>query len=169
MIKVLVHETIHALLYNMKFQIKDLKDFSYFLELSKKHGVVFVQVNYRLGVFGFLSLNSLSSRTYPKTSGNYGLGDIISALEWLKLNIHNFGGHPSQITLLGRGSGATMVTALTASAKAKSLFKQAWVTNGAGVITAKSLSQANKDNKVSNEITENAWMIRNEILLKHGK
>ena len=106
-------------------------------------------------MFGFLSLNSLSSKTYPKTSGNYGLGDIISALEWLKLNIHNFGGHPSQITLLGRGSGATMVTALTASAKAKGLFKQAWATNGAGVIPAKSLSQSNKDNKVSNEIKGN--------------
>ena len=107
-----------------------------------------MQVNYRLGVFGFLSLNSLSSRTYPKTSGNYGLGDIISALEWLKMNIQHFGGHPKQITMLGRGSGATMVTALTASAKAKGLFKQAWVTNGAGVIPAKSLSQSNKDNKV---------------------
>ena len=110
--------------------------------------MVFVQVNYRLGVFGFLSLNSLSGRTYPKTSGNYGLGDIISALKWLKLNIQHFGGHPSQITMLGRGSGATMVTALTASAKAKGLFKQAWVTNGAGVIPDQSLSQANKDNKV---------------------
>ena len=41
-----------------------------------------------------------------------------------------------------------MVTALTASAKAKGLFKQAWVTNGAGVIPDQSLSQANKDNKV---------------------
>ena len=50
--------------------------------------------------------------------------------------------------MLGRGSGATMVTTLTASAKAKGLFKQAWVTNGAGVIPAKSLSQSNKDNKV---------------------
>lgn len=116
-------------------------------ELAKKHGVVFINVNYRLGVFGFLSLNSLSARTYPKTSGNYGLGDIISALEWLQLNIKHFGGHPSQITILGRSSGATMVTALTASLKAKGLFKQAWITNGAGVIQGKGLSQANKDNK----------------------
>ena len=50
--------------------------------------------------------------------------------------------------MLGRGSGATMVTALTASAKAKGLFKQAWVTNGAGVIPDKNLYQANKANKV---------------------
>ena len=127
-----------------------------FAELAKKHGVVFVHVNYRLGVFGFLSLTSLSARTYPKTSGNYVLGDIVSALQWLKLNIQHFGGHPAQITMLGRGSGATMVTALTASPKAKGLFKQAWVTNGAGVIPDKNLYQANKANKVSkvrNELT----------------
>ena len=109
---------------------------------------MFVRVNYRLGVFGFLSLNSLSARAYPKSSGSYGLGDIISALEWLKLNIQHFGGHPKQITMLGRGSGATMVTALTAAPKAKGLFKQAWVTNGAGVINDKSLKQASKENKV---------------------
>ena len=132
-----------------------------FLELAKKHGVVFVQVNYRLGIFGFLSLNSLSARTYPKTSGNYGLGDIISALEWLKLNIHHFGGHKSQITLLGRGSGATMVTALTASVKSKGLFKQAWVTNGAGLIPAKSLSQANKDNKVNMVVKAEEFGVKN--------
>ena len=111
-------------------------------------------------------MNSLSSRTYPKTSGNYGLGDIISALEWLKLNIAHFGGHPSQITMLGRGSGATMVTALTASAKAKDLFKQAWVTNGAGVIPAKSLSQSNKDNKVYIILTEEKFSFMNHIVIR---
>ena len=110
--------------------------------------MVFVHVNYRLGIFGFLSLNSLSARTYPKTSGNYGLGDIISALQWINLNIRHFGGNPAQITMLGRGSGATMVTALTSTAKAKGLFKQAWVTNGAGFIPDKNLYQSNKANKV---------------------
>ena len=116
--------------------------------LAKNHSVVFVSVNYRRGVFGFLSLNSLSDRTYPKSSGNYGLGDIIAALEWIKLNIQHFGGHPAQVTLLGRGSGATLVTTLTATPKAKSLFKQAWVTNGAGVLSDKELDEANRENKV---------------------
>ena len=142
-----------------------IRSFILILELAKKHAVVFVHVNYRLGVFGFLSLNSLSSRTYPKTSGNYGLGDIISALEWLKLNIAHFGGHPSQVTMLGRGSGATMVTALTASPKAKGLFKQAWVTNGAGVIPAKSLSQSNKDNKVYMILTEEKFGFMNHKIV----
>ena len=64
--------------------------------------------------------------------------------------------------MLGRGSGATMVTTLTASAKAKGLFKQAWATNGAGVIPAKSLSQANKDNKVNI-----SWKNSNSIRTNH--
>ena len=58
------------------------------------------------------------------------------------------GGHPSKVTILARGSGATLVTALTASPKAKDLFQQIWVTNGAGVFQNKSLEMANTENKV---------------------
>ena len=64
-------------------------------------------------------------------------------------HIHfNLGGHPSKVTILARGSGATLVTALTASPKAKDLFQQVWVTNGAGVFQNKSLEMANTENKV---------------------
>ena len=70
-----------------------------------------------------------SFRSSTKNSGNYGLGDIISSLQWIKKNIQHFGGHPGQITVLARGSGATLVTALTASPMAKDLFKQAWVSS----------------------------------------
>ena len=110
--------------------------------------MVFVTVNYRRDILGFLSLDALSKRAYPSTSGNYGLGDIIAALQWIKLNVNHFGGHPQKVTLLGRGSGATLVTALTASTKAKDLFKRVWVTNGAGQFEDKSLEQANKENQV---------------------
>ena len=116
--------------------------------MAKNHSVVFVTVNYRRDILGFLSLDALSKRAYPSTSGNYGLGDIIAALQWIKLNVNHFGGHPQKVTLLGRGSGATLVTALTASTKAKDLFKRVWVTNGAGQFEDKSLEQANKENQV---------------------
>ena len=95
-----------------------------------------------------MSLDSLSDREYPKHSGNYGLGDIISALKWIKRNIQHFGGHPKMVTLLGRGEGATLVTTLTATAEAKGLFKQVWATNGAGVLSDKELDDANRENKV---------------------
>ena len=102
----------------------------------------------RRGVFGFLSLDSLSERVYPKASGNYGLGDIVSALEWVSRNIQHFGGHPKKVTLLGRGEGATLVTTLTATPKAKGLFQRVWATNGAGKLSEKSLEEANRENRV---------------------
>ena len=86
-------------------------------------------------------------RSSTKSSGNYGLGDIISSLQWIKRNIQHFGGHPGQVTILARGSGATLVTALTGSAMSKDLFKQAWVTNGAGAFENKTLAQASIENK----------------------
>ena len=79
------------------------------------------------------------------------MGDIISALKWIKNNIQHFGGHPSKVTILARGSGATLVTALTASPQAQDLFQQAWVTNGAGAFQNKTLEMANTENKVSKQ------------------
>ena len=64
---------------------------------AKKHGVVFVDVSYRLGALGFLSLKSLALESYPQYSGNYGLGDVVTALEWIRLNIQHFGGHPHKV------------------------------------------------------------------------
>jgi carboxylesterase type B len=53
--------------------------------------------------------------TYPLTSGNYGLSDIVVALKWIQLNIEHFGGDKKLVTLLGHRAGGTLVTALTAS------------------------------------------------------
>ena len=116
--------------------------------MAKKMGVVFVEVNYRTGVLGFLSKDDISEKSYPKTSGNYGLGDVISALKWINLNIHHFGGHPKRVTLFGSGFGGTVVTAITAAQKARGLFNQIWVTNGAGAFDNKTLEEVSNENEV---------------------
>ncbi len=54
-------------------------------------GVVVVTLNYRTGVFGFLSAPELSAESGHQASGNYGLLDQISALRWLGRNISAFG------------------------------------------------------------------------------
>ena len=69
-------------------------------------------------------------------------------IRWISANIQHFGGHPAQVTLLGRGSGATMVTALTASAEAKGLFAKVWASNGAGVFGNNTLKDAHSNNYV---------------------
>lgn len=78
-----------------------------------------VACNYRLGVMGFLALGDAT------TKGNYGLGDAINALDWVRKNIHDFGGDPERITIFGQSAGAASVRAILASPKAKGKFKAA--------------------------------------------
>jgi para-nitrobenzyl esterase len=87
--------------------------------LARK-GVVFVNLNYRLGVFGFLSSKELQSST--STSGNYGLLDQIVALKWINENIEKFGGDRKNITIMGQSAGANSVLYLNASPLTQGLF-----------------------------------------------
>src|SRR3546814_16394507 len=51
-----------------------------------KRGVVFVSINYRLGVLGWLAHPALSAESAEGVSGNYGLLDQIAALLWVWRN-----------------------------------------------------------------------------------
>ena len=93
-----------------------------------RQGIVVVTLNYRLGALGFLSAPALGAR-----SGNYGLLDIIAALQWVQRNIHSFGGDPARVTIAGQSAGASAVLALLASPPAKGLFARAIAESGAGV------------------------------------
>ena len=62
-----------------------------------------VSINYRLGMFGFLSLAD------SRLSGNMGLLDQNMALQWVQNNIHNFGGNPNQVTIWGESAGSWSV------------------------------------------------------------
>lgn len=93
-------------------------------EMAKK-GVVFVTINYRLGVFGFLAHPELSAESPSKVSGNYGILDQIAALKWVKNNISAFGGDPDNVTIDGQSAGSFSVNALMVSPLAKNLFQRA--------------------------------------------
>lgn len=58
--------------------------------------VVVVTINYRLSALGFLSTEDENAQ------GNYGLKDMVAALKWVQLNIHNFGGDPELVTIFGQ-------------------------------------------------------------------
>ncbi|XP_063699428.1 neurotactin isoform X2 [Culicoides brevitarsis] len=113
---------------------------------ARARDVVFVRPNFRLGIFGFLSLKQLSESTHPPTSGNYALSDIIVALKWISMNIVHFGGDPNSVTLFGYKTGATLVTALMSSNKTKGLYNRVWISSGAVKFPGKSLSESEKDN-----------------------
>ena len=93
-------------------------------------GVVLVTINYRLGVFGFLATSDLAKEAGGPT-GNYGLLDMVAALQWVKANIAQFGGDPGNVTIFGESAGSFAVSTLMAAAPAQGLFQKAIGESGA--------------------------------------
>jgi carboxylesterase type B len=99
-----------------------------------------------MGVLGYLALESLSNSSNIPSSGNYALSDLITALEWIQLNIVNFGGDPKSVTIVGHRTGATLATALTAIPRANKLFKQVWASSGSYHYPGESLEVSERSN-----------------------
>ncbi len=76
--------------------------------LAAYGSVVVVTLNYRLGVLGFFS----SEETGP---ANFGILDQMAALRWVHENIGFFGGDRHKVTLMGEGTGASMIYAIITS------------------------------------------------------
>jgi para-nitrobenzyl esterase len=87
-------------------------------------GVVLVTINYRLGVFGFLATPELAAEQ-GGSAGNYGMMDMVAALNWVKKNISGFGGDPSNVTIFGESAGSFAVSTLMAVPSAQGLFAKA--------------------------------------------
>ena len=98
-----------------------------------KKGIVVVTVNYRLNIFGFLAHPELSKEASYNASGNYGLLDQVSALEWVQKNIAAFGGDPTRVTIAGESAGSIAVSGLMASPLSKKLIAGAIGESGAGI------------------------------------
>lgn len=107
--------------------------------LAKK-GVIVVNPNYRLGVFGFFSHPELRQESEHKAAGNYGLLDEVAALQWVVKNIAAFGGDPHNITIAGESAGSLSVSALMASPLSRDLFQKAIGESGAFFPSGSSLS-----------------------------
>ena len=90
-----------------------------------KQDVVYVSINYRVGIYGFFANTALKEEDANGSAGNYGLMDQIKALEWVQENIEKFGGDPDNVTIMGQSAGASSVNYLSVSPVAKGLFKRA--------------------------------------------
>ena len=103
--------------------LKDLYDFN---KMVKRHNVIVVRINYRLGPFGWFTHPSIQDYQSGKDkSSNFGTLDIISALEWTKENIELFGGDPNNITIFGESAGGHNVFSLLVSENSRGLFHKA--------------------------------------------
>lgn len=67
--------------------------------------IVFVGINYRLGMFGFAANGALRKSKH----GNSGLRDQHAAFEWIHDNIGAFGGDPDNIVAMGQSVGASSI------------------------------------------------------------
>ncbi|KAB2577656.1 Carboxylesterase patB [Lasiodiplodia theobromae] len=68
--------------------------------------LIFVEVQYRLGLFGFLAGSDIKERG----DLNAGLLDQRAALDWVQRHIKAFGGDPSRVTIWGGSAGGGSVT-----------------------------------------------------------
>jgi para-nitrobenzyl esterase len=142
-----------------------LKDIYDFTKMVKKHNVVVVTINYRLGPFGWFTHPSIQSlQESDDKSSNFGTLDIIAALEWVQSNISLFGGNPDNITIFGESAGGHNVLSLLASKKAKGLFHKA--ISQSGYTTSISTKQAYKQDKSSSTSEHTSWKIVNKVLEK---
>ncbi|KAH6989796.1 Alpha/Beta hydrolase protein [Ilyonectria sp. MPI-CAGE-AT-0026] len=99
-------------------------------------GFIFVAINYRLGSFGFLAGSTLQKDGTP----NAGLLDQRAALDWVKKNIHLFGGSSHRVTVMGESAGGgSILNQLTAYGGSKgSVPFQRIITQSAGIQPAAS-------------------------------
>jgi len=98
-----------------------------------KKDVIYVAINYRVGVFGFMAHPEATKESAHSASGNWGLLDQVAGLEWVQRNIAAFGGDPGNVTILGESAGSMAVNDLQASPLAKGLFQKAVGWSGGSV------------------------------------
>ncbi|KAF1748226.1 hypothetical protein GCK72_024693 [Caenorhabditis remanei] len=98
-----------------------------YLNVFSPTPIVFVTFNYRLGPLGFASTGD------SVLPGNIGLWDQIWALKWVKANAEVFGGDPSNILLMGHGTGAASASLLALSPRAEGLFQKVLLMSGSAL------------------------------------
>lgn len=89
--------------------------------------VIYVTLNYRLGILGFLSTED---KVLP---GNNGLKDQLKALQFIKENIRAFGGNPGSITLTGWSAGGASVHLMYLNPQAANLFHRGIAVSGSAL------------------------------------
>ena len=98
-----------------------------------RRGVMVVTLNYRLGRLGFFDHPALAAERAPgEPAANYGLMDVIAALEWVRDNAAAFGGDAANVTVFGESAGGALVTRLMIAPQARGLFQRAVVQSGLG-------------------------------------
>ncbi len=121
------HEKLPVMvwIYGGGFAMGTASDQSAYGDVLAQHGVITVNIAYRVGALGFMAHPELTAESDQHISGNYGLQDQIAGLKWVQENIAQFGGDPDNVTIFGESAGGISVSMLCASPLTKGLFKGA--------------------------------------------
>lgn len=103
--------------------------------IAKYGDVVFVSLNYRLGLLGYLDFSVIGGPEYTDSANN-GLRDQLMALQWVQDNIAAFGGDPQNVTVFGESAGGASVTAMLGIDNPEHYFKRAIVMSGSPLHSA---------------------------------
>ncbi len=99
--------------------------------------IVYVNINYRLGIFGALALDTL--RAESGVTGCLQVLDAAQAVRWIHENIEAFGGDPDNITIGGESAGAFTTSVLMCMPELKGMFRRCILESGsirAGITSA---------------------------------
>jgi len=96
--------------------------------LAARGDVVVVSLNHRLNLFGYCHLDDVADGF--RHSGNAGQLDIVAALEWVRRNIHAFGGDPARVMVFGASGGGMKTAWLMASPAGNHLLHRAGAQSG---------------------------------------
>ncbi len=110
-------------------------------KLAQKGNMVYVSVQYRLGVLGFNNLPALADGNDKEKSGNFGFIDQATALDWVHNNIKSFGGDAKNITVSGFSAGGRDVMAMLISPVFKGKFDKAISFSGGLTVADAAASQ----------------------------
>ena len=141
--------------------LKDLYDFS---KMVRKHNVIVVRLNYRLGPLGWFHHPAIQNmQTKLDKTSNFGILDIIAALKWTQNNISLFNGDKENITIFGESAGGHNVLSLIGSKRAKGLFHKA--ISMSGYTTSITPDDAYRQKTKSSTSDFSSWEIVNKIIL----
>lgn len=91
------------------------------------YDVVVVTFNYRLGALGFLSTADDNS------PGNYGILDMVAAIQWVYNNIEFFNGDRKSITLFGPDAGASAAGILMVAPQTRDIVTKVIAQSGSAL------------------------------------
>lgn len=91
-------------------------------------GIVYVNLNYRMGLLGMFSMQALEEES--GVTGCYEVLDAAKAVRWVHENIRAFGGDPDNVTLGGESAGAFTVSILMQMKEMKGMFQRCILESG---------------------------------------